>query len=57
MFTVYNQATRKSVEVNFEQLKTLVGEDLDDIFYTKVFTNHTLTGKKDRFIITGGSHD
>lgn len=57
MFTVYNQATRKSVEVNFEQLKTLVGEELDDIFYTKVFTNHTLTGKKDRFIITGGSHD
>lgn len=57
MFTVYNQTTRKTTDVNFEQLKTLVGEELDEIFYTPVFTAHTLSGKDTKFVITGGSHD
>ena len=57
MFTVYNQTTRKTTDVNFEQLKTLVGEELDEIFYTPVFIAHTLSGKDTKFVITGGSHD
>lgn len=53
MYRVVNLATGKAVDVNFEQLCSEVGEQLDEAFYTEVFIAHTLTGKDGQLVIAG----
>lgn len=57
MFIVSDLSTGQVSEVNFEELKRKVGEDISEYYYTKAFRTHVLTGKTGQIVISEGYHD
>lgn len=51
MYTVINTADGKTSTVNFDQLNRMVGQTLDEAFFSEVFKAHTLNNNSSAQIL------
>lgn len=42
-------------EVSFEQLNTMCGDTLSDVFFSEIFTEHVIEYNDKKIIVLGGS--